>query len=141
VLHVADRTGQEIGRGAGARVRATSAIHVYEDHHAIDLLVDEKFGLALGRAQCWGAYVLDAASGDVVTFTARRRCSRPAAQARSTSTRRIPTSRRGTGIALAFRAGLPRRRPRVHAVPSDLPVSPEGEVVPRHRSDARRRRV
>jgi L-aspartate oxidase len=105
VLHVADRTGAEIMSVLTAAVRAAGAIDVYENHHAIDLLVDEKFGLAQGRAQCWGAYVLDAATGEVRTFTARATLLATGGAGKVYLYTSNPDIASGDGIALAYRAG------------------------------------
>ena len=105
VLHVADRTGEELVSALVRSVRSTPAIDVFENHHAIDLLVDEKFGLAQGRARCWGAYVLDAASGEVVTFTARATLLATGGAGKVYLYTSNPDIASGDGLALAYRAG------------------------------------
>jgi len=105
VLHVADRTGEELVATLVRAVRATAAIDVFEYHHAIDLLVDEKFGLAQGRARCWGAYVLDAASGEVVTFAARATLLATGGAGKVYLYTSNPDIASGDGLALAYRAG------------------------------------
>jgi L-aspartate oxidase len=105
VLHVADRTGAEIIAALARAVRASPAILVFENHHAIDLLVDEKFGLAQGRAQCWGAYVLDAVSGEIVTITSRVTLLATGGAGKVYLYTSNPDIASGDGLAMAFRAG------------------------------------
>ena len=105
VLHVADRTGAEIVAALIRAVEASSSIDVFENHHAIDLLVDEKFGLAQGRSQCWGAYVLDAANGEVETLLARATLLATGGAGKVYLYTSNPDIASGDGIAMAFRAG------------------------------------
>jgi len=105
VLHVADRTGEELVKTLVRSVRATPTIDVFENHHAIDLLVDEKFGLAQGGARCWGAYVLDAETGAVVTLTARATLLATGGAGKVYLYTSNPDIASGDGIALAYRAG------------------------------------
>jgi L-aspartate oxidase len=105
VLHVADRTGEELIKTLVRSVRAAPTIDIFENHHAIDLLVDEKFGLAQGRARCWGAYVLDATSGEIVTFTARATLLATGGAGKVYLYTSNPDIASADGLALAYRAG------------------------------------
>jgi len=105
VLHAADHTGQEIVRGMSEAVRRTANIDVYENRFAIDLLIDEKFGYASGRPQCWGAYVLDTASGEVEQFTARATLLATGGSGKVYLYTSNPDVASGDGVAMAWRAG------------------------------------
>jgi L-aspartate oxidase len=105
VLHAADRTGQEIVRGLAAAVRKNGNIDVLENHFAIDLLIDEKFGYAAGRPQCWGAYVLDTESGNVTAFTARATLLATGGTGKVYLYTSNPDVASGDGIAMGWRAG------------------------------------
>ena len=95
IVHAKDTTGWAIEAALLARVAARAdRITVLPDHMAIDLLTTAKYG---GPNAVFGAYVLepDDRRGRG-RRRARRRCWRPAAPARSTSTRPTPTSRPAT---------------------------------------------
>ena len=105
VLHAADHTGAELVRALTARVRAHGSIDIYEEHHAVDLLVDEKFGLSKGAASCWGAYVLDTMTGEVRTITAHRTVLATGGTGKVYLYTSNPDVASGDGLAMAHRAG------------------------------------
>ena len=101
ILHALDATGHEIIRALSEAVRANPRITVYENHLAIDLLVEHR-----GReTECWGAYVLDRASRQVHRFTARATvlCTGGAGKVYLYTSN--PDVATGDGLAMAFRAG------------------------------------
>src|SRR5262245_11930423 len=67
ILHALDATGHEIIRALGEAVRATPGIRILENHLAVDLLLDR----TADPPACWGAYVLDRATGQVHRTIAR----------------------------------------------------------------------
>jgi len=69
ILHASDATGWEIVRALIAAVRNEPAISVFENHIAIDLMLDAPRDGA--PATCWGAYVLDRETDEVKSFVAR----------------------------------------------------------------------
>ncbi len=105
ILHAADHTGQEIVRGLWEAVRSNPNIEFFEDRFAIDLLIDEKFGMASGRPQCWGAYVLNTADGSVETFRARATLLATGGTGKVYLYTSNPDVASGDGIAMAWRAG------------------------------------
>jgi L-aspartate oxidase len=105
VLHAADHTGREIVVALVKAVRAEPAIDVFEDCNVVDLLIDQKFGLARGQPQCWGAYVLDTTTGQIVTFTARATLLATGGAGKVYLYTSNPDVASGDGIALAHRAG------------------------------------
>jgi len=105
VLHAADQTGAELVRALVAKVRNHASIDVFEGHHAVDLLVDEKFGLSKGAASCWGAYVLDADSGEVRTIVASHTVLASGGTGKVYLYTSNPDVASGDGLAMARRAG------------------------------------
>ena len=105
ILHAADHTGQEIVRGMSQELRRHPNIEIFENRFAIDLLIDEKFGYASGRPQCWGAYALDIESGRVEAFTARATLLATGGTGKVYLYTSNPDVASGDGIAMAWRAG------------------------------------
>ncbi len=105
VMHAADHTGQEIVVGLMEQVRRHPNIEVFEDCYAIDLLIDEKFGIAHGQPQCWGAYVLRGDTGHVEAFTARATLLATGGTGKVYLYTSNPDVASGDGIAMASRAG------------------------------------
>jgi len=105
VLHSADRTGEEISRALIEVTRRHSNIQIFETHLAVDLLVDQKFGLARGHPQCWGAYVLDESTGAVETFSARATLLATGGTGKVYLYTSNPDVASGDGLAMAYRAG------------------------------------
>lgn len=110
IVHAADLTGREIERTLVKNVQHTSAIQMFENHIAIDLITEHHlFGLQEEefpeRITCWGAYVLDIMTGVVKKFLAKATllCTGGAGHIYlHTTNPRIAT---GDGIAMAYRAG------------------------------------
>ena len=105
ILHQADNTGRMMAEALAAKVRAHENIEIFEHHIAVDLLIDEKLGMSRSQPQCWGAYVLDTASGDVVTMTARATVLATGGAGKVYLYTSNPDVASGDGIALAYRAG------------------------------------
>jgi L-aspartate oxidase len=101
ILHALDATGHEIIRALVEKVRSIPAITIYENHLAVDLLVDGS-----GREpECWGAYILDPATRRVKRFTARATvlCTGGAGKVYLYTSN--PDVATGDGLAMAYRAG------------------------------------
>ncbi|MFT4571885.1 MAG: L-aspartate oxidase, partial [Candidatus Binatia bacterium] len=105
ILHAADHTGHEIVRALGEVIRRTPEIDVFEDHLAIDLLIDAKFGFGGTRPQCWGTYALNTKTGEVETFTANATLLATGGAGKVYLYTSNPDVASGDGIALAHRAG------------------------------------
>ncbi len=111
IVHAADLTGREIERALTEAIDTHPNITRFEHHMAVDLITEHHlFGAKTepqGRIHCWGAYVLDAASGRVRPFLARVTllCSGGAGQIYTHTTN--PDIATGDGIAMAYRAGAP----------------------------------
>lgn len=95
VVHAADTTGREVSRALLAAV-ARGKLKIFERHLALDLLLE-------GR--CWGAQVLELATGQVHRFLApvTLLATGGAGQAYLHTTN--PTVTCGDGLAMAYRAG------------------------------------
>lgn len=105
VLHVADHTGLAIVEVLGELVRAHPRIEVLENRNAIDLLIDEKFGLTRDGPQCWGAYVLNAESGSIETLSAHATLLATGGAGKVYLYTSNPDIASGDGLAMAYRAG------------------------------------
>ncbi len=105
VLHAADHTGREIINTLARVVRGDPNIDVFENHHAVDLLIDQKFGISEGRPQCWGAYALDIDSGQVRKFTAKATLLATGGAGKVYLYTSNPDVASGDGLAMAYRAG------------------------------------
>jgi L-aspartate oxidase len=137
VIHVADMTGLAVQNTLTKKVRENPNITVLEQHIAIDLITGEKLGLPDNR--CYGAYALDSDSGDVLTIGAqhtsdRHRWSRQGLSLYNES-RHLDRRRDCDGVARR----VPDFKHGVHPVPSNLPLSSTGQVLPDLGSGPRRR--
>ena len=111
IVHTKDLTGREVERRLLAQVEENANIQIFENHMAIDLISKStlvKRGIVSKKADqsCWGAYVLDAESGTILTVLARITvlCSGGAGKVyRYTSNPDIAT---GDGVAMGYRAGV-----------------------------------
>lgn len=102
VVHWQDLTGAEIQRALVAAARAHANITILEDHIAVDLLSMAKYG---GDAACFGAYVLDRASGEVATVCARATVLASGGTGKVYVYTSNPDVATGDGVAMAYRIG------------------------------------
>ena len=105
VLHAGDHTGRDLTSLLSAALRSNPAIHLFEHHFCVDLLIDQKFGLARGRPHCWGAYVLDCATGEVACFRAKATLLATGGTGKVYLYTSNPDIASGDGLAMAYRAG------------------------------------
>jgi len=103
VIHVADATGAAVQQTLSRKVREHPNIEVLERHIAIDLITGSKLGLKTQR--CWGAYVLDLNSDQVVTLAAPNTVIASGGAGKSYLFTSNPDTATGDGIAMAWRAG------------------------------------
>lgn len=109
IVYAADLTGREIERALTEAVAAHPNIALYEHHMAVDLITEHHLlGAKVtppSKIHCWGAYGLDAATGEVKTFLARftMLCSGGCGHIYLHTTN--PQIATGDGIAMAYRAG------------------------------------
>lgn len=102
VIHHKDITGAEVQRALLAAVARNPRITLLEDHIAVDLLSLAKY---TGDAGCFGAYVLDARSGEVKTIVARATVLASGGAGKVYVYTSNPDVATGDGVAMAYRIG------------------------------------
>jgi len=110
IVHAQDMTGKEVERVLVAMAEGHPNISIFENHIAIDLIVEchlLKRGLLTTQRQerCWGAYVLDIEGNRILTFLARDTllCTGGAGKVYVYTSN--PDVATGDGVAMAYRAG------------------------------------
>ena len=103
VIHVADATGLAVQDILTQKVREHPNITILERHIAIDLITGDKLGLPDNR--CYGAYVLDSESGEVLTLGAPNTLIATGGAGKVYLYTTNPDTSTGDGIAMAWRAG------------------------------------
>ena len=106
IVHSADMTGREVERALLAAVRQHANIHLFEHHFAVNLLTQHQLRqpAEIDDLRCFGAYVLDEASGRIETFLARVTLLAAGGAGQVYLHTTNPTVATGDGIAMAYRA-------------------------------------
>ncbi len=108
ILHHADNTGYEIQQSLIKAVRANPDIDIYENHFAIEIITQHHLGRIVTRRtpdiDCYGAYVLDTATGAVDTFLAKVTVMATGGVGAVYTTTTNPLVATGDGIAMVYRA-------------------------------------
>jgi L-aspartate oxidase len=102
IIHHKDTTGAEIQRALLAAVADNDRIRILDNHIAIDLLSMAKYG---GEPSCFGAYVLDRPSGEVITIVARATVLASGGAGKVYVYTSNPDVATGDGVAMAYRIG------------------------------------
>jgi L-aspartate oxidase len=105
ILHTRDATGREIERALLEAVARETRITLLENHTAIDLITMRKLGLTAQKDRVLGVYVLDEASGDVLTLRTDRLILATGGCGRVYQYTTNPSIATGDGVAIAWRAG------------------------------------
>jgi L-aspartate oxidase len=110
IVHSQDMTGREVERVLVAMAEDHPNISIFENHIAIDLIVEchlLKRGLQTTQRQerCWGAYVLDIEGNRILTCLAKDTllCTGGAGKVYVYTSN--PDVATGDGVAMAYRAG------------------------------------
>jgi len=108
ILHHADNTGFEIQRGLIEAVRRDPNIEILEHHFAIEIITQHHLGKRVSRRSrditCYGAYILDEATGRVEKFVSRITVMATGGVGAVYSTTTNPLVATGDGIAMVYRA-------------------------------------
>ncbi len=108
ILHHKDLTGAEIERALVEQVRRHPSITILESHFAIDLLTRHHLGEIVTKHSkkivCFGAYVLDLATGAIETFRAKFTVLATGGVGNVYATTTNPQVATGDGIAMVHRA-------------------------------------
>ncbi len=105
VVHHRDRTGEELIRVLQQRMRSTSAVEVFEQQRAIDLLVEEHDG----ARRCIGVRSMDMRRGHLVDRTADLVVLATGGAGQVFRHTTNPLGATGDGMAMARRADVPLR--------------------------------
>ncbi|MDO8772427.1 MAG: L-aspartate oxidase [Burkholderiaceae bacterium] len=103
IVHAADATGAAVQRTLMEQVRKAPNITLYEHHMLVDVITDRQ--LKQPGNHCYGAYVLDTASGEVLTFSAGHTILASGGAGKVYLYSTNPDTATGDGIAAAWRAG------------------------------------
>jgi L-aspartate oxidase len=106
VLHAGDVTGNEIENILIRAARNNDNITFFENHISVDLITTKRLGW-LGEDRCMGAYVLDSASREVITFMTKATVVATGGCGKVylyTSNSEVAC---GGGVAMCYRANLP----------------------------------
>ena len=109
IVHASDFTGRAIEQGLLALVRRHPRIELVENQLALDLILESR--LRRRRRSdgdtCWGAYVMDHASGRIRAVTARATVLATGGSGKVYLYTTNPDIATGDGLAMAYRAGVP----------------------------------
>jgi len=103
IIHAADATGAAVQATLTEQVRNHPNISIFEQHIGVDLIIGQKIGRA--DSGCLGAYVLDIASDEVRTFSARHTVLATGGAGKVYLYTTNPDTATGDGVAMAWRAG------------------------------------
>ncbi len=106
ILHFEDQTGAEIHRKLWSKVTAHPNIQIFENHFAIDLIVNKQVDPTLiAPTAVIGSYVLNKLTGDVEVFTASTTILATGGAGKVYLYTSNWGGATGDGIAMAYRAG------------------------------------
>ncbi len=108
ILHHADNTGFEIQQRLIQQVRNHPNIDIFEKHFAIEIITQHHLGKIVTRRTpditCYGAYVLDEATGKVDTFLSKVTLMATGGAGAVYQNTTNPLVATGDGIAMVYRA-------------------------------------
>lgn len=108
ILHYKDLTGWEIQRTLTEKAGQIPNIEVHEHYFAVDLITQHHLGYAVTRLmpdiECYGAYVLNKRTGEIVTYLARTTILATGGAGQVYRATTNPVIASGDGIAMVYRA-------------------------------------
>ena len=108
ILHHADNTGAEIQTSLADTLRQNPDIDIFENHFALEIITQHHLGKIVTRRTpditCYGAYVLDQATGRTDTFLAKATVMATGGVGAVYTTTTNPLIATGDGIAMVYRA-------------------------------------
>lgn len=105
IIHHKDKTGHEIELALLRRVRQHRNIRIYQHHFAIDLITEHHLlAIVPSTLTCFGAYVLNRKSGQILTFRAKATVLSTGGIGVIYGHTTNPPIATGDGIAMAYRA-------------------------------------
>ena len=111
IVHAKDRTGHAVERVLLDQARSHPKISILENHVAVDLILDSKHvrgrRLPTSRDRVWGAYLLNRATGEIVSAAARATVLATGGCGKVYLYTTNPDIATGDGLAAGFRAGAP----------------------------------
>lgn len=105
IIHAADATGHAVQVTLEEKVRQHPNITLLEHHMAIDLITSDKLGIRNGAPHCYGLYVQDVDSHEVLTISADQTVLATGGAGKVYLYTTNPDTATGDGIAMAWRAG------------------------------------
>jgi L-aspartate oxidase len=109
IIHATDATGHAVQLTLEQKVRNHPNISLFEHHCAIDLIMSDKLGDKTphpsAQPHCYGLYVQDEVSGNVMTFAAQQTVLATGGAGKVYLYTTNPDTATGDGIAMAWRAG------------------------------------
>ena len=102
VAHASDMTGREVERALLEELGKKASVRILEEHTAVDLISVSEFG---DPDRCVGAYVLDNATGTVISIVARATVLATGGAGKVYLYTTNPDVATGDGVAMAYRAG------------------------------------
>ena len=104
IIHAADATGHAIQKTLSSRVLTHPNISVLEKHISVDLITGKKLAKANDN-RCYGAYVLNSLTDEVITIAANNTILATGGSGKVYLYTTNPDTATGDGIAIAWRAG------------------------------------
>ena len=113
IIHAADATGHAVQVTLEQKVRAHPNITIFEQHCAIDVITSDKLSGKVAhpassnpsQPHCYGLYVQDEKTGQVLTFEAEHTVLATGGAGKVYLYTTNPDTATGDGIAMAWRAG------------------------------------
>ena len=106
IVHAMDYTGREIETVLLERAKGEHNITFFENHLGVDLILESKrTGVPLKPDRCWGAYVMDTLTRQIVPFAAKATILATGGAGKVYLYTSNPDIATGDGIAMAYRGG------------------------------------